>query len=287
MKCTFQNLESQRGSCICKESDEFYNLLVEQSSFNTCTSILSGGAIFFGNVGQCVLSYVCGVKCNTAIGLFYGQFCYIRISNTENNKNFIKDSSVTLIRQTGGYAPLNHREGKFSCKGLNTSYSEVCQFSGLRVWDSQESFISFSSFRNNSALSNVCIENYGLGDHKMENTNIIENTELNILQGIIDVDGQAKLFMTHCSVFGNSPSNSVFSQTAGFIYCDDCCIPLDQKGNFNLIQLPLTTFINYYKFLELDSCKAGLDVWGHITPIIPTPEITIPLHYNKQIKIIM
>ena len=51
--CKFQNIENYlgKGSCICKDSNSDINLLVEYSSFNTCSSTGNGGAIYFGDEG--------------------------------------------------------------------------------------------------------------------------------------------------------------------------------------------------------------------------------------------
>ena len=103
------------------------------------------------------------------------------------------------------------------------------------------------------AFEFICIENIGSADYKMENTNIIENTQTGSRYGIIDVDNNAKLTMIHCSVYGNSPVSQVFYITSGSITCDNCSIGSDQKGSFSTINTASESFINYYEYLELDN----------------------------------
>ena len=92
-RCAFFNVT---GTTIrYQSSQDSSKLLVEYSSFNTCSSTNGGGAIYFGTYGQCVLSSVCGVKCNTGKN-YIGQFCYIYVTWDANSKNHNIDSSVTL-----------------------------------------------------------------------------------------------------------------------------------------------------------------------------------------------
>ena len=286
--CTFIKVENNdgKGSCICKDSSASINLLVEYSSFNTCSSSSNGGAIYFYCEGQCVLSSVCGTKCTSGN---LGHFCCVYISDDPQCKNHIIDSSVTLTQKkyTYQYATLYHRRGDISCKGVNVSNNEVYMYSGIFLYYPSMSYLSFSSFRNNSAIGDsesfICIENIGPIDYKMENTNIIENTQTSCLYGIIDVDENAKLTMNHCSVFGNcnNDKGKVFYVYSGSIRCTDCAIPKDQKDSQYgsvTIETASESFINYYEYLELNDCKTGLDSWGTLYPVTPiskqTPEKT-------------
>ena len=110
--CTSFNISgSGSGGVIYYSKDS--KLLVEFSSFNTCSSSSHGGAIYFGSSGQCVLSSVCGVKCNTDNSQ-WGQFCYNVVSLGDSFKNHIIDSSVTLTKQINALFTLYHYYGNFS-----------------------------------------------------------------------------------------------------------------------------------------------------------------------------
>ena len=74
--CSFSDISSSGngGVIYWSTSSSSNKLLVEYSSFNTCSSSDTGGAIYFSDEGQCVLSSVCGVKCNTGNSQ-WAQFC--------------------------------------------------------------------------------------------------------------------------------------------------------------------------------------------------------------------
>ena len=177
--CTFKNISGSGNGGVISYSKNS-KLLVEHSSFNTCSTAIYGGAIYFSDEGQCVLSSVCGVKCNTGDGVNYGQFCYVDVANNEKYKNYIIDSSVTLTKQTNSFETIRHENGDFSCKGVNVSNNEVNQVSGIMIYNPSTSFISFSSFRNNrakgSTYSYICID-FVSNSHQMNQTNIIENNQ--------------------------------------------------------------------------------------------------------------
>ena len=286
--CTFKNIEKYRGkgSCICKDSSTSFNLLVDSSSFNTCSSTGHGGAIYFATSGQCVLSSVCGVNCKTGTMDYFGQFCRIYVSVGSQYKNYLIHSSVTLIEQKYVGDTTHHQNGYVLYKGVNVSNNEVDSTSGIKVLNPSISSISFSSFRNNNVTgdssSYICLD-FVSSSHQMTNTNIIENTQESTFLGIITTEGSAILTMKHCSVFGNceTGSGSIFCTFSGTsITCTDCSMTQDQKnshyGSFSTINRASESFINYYKYLELDECKAGLDIWSDIYPIIPTPKPTNP-----------
>ena len=96
----FQDIHAD-NSCICKNSTNLMNMLVQLSQFFNCSSNNDGGAIFFTNEGQCVITTSCGYKCCTDQGKS-GQFCYIHASNSSANlyKNYLIDSSISLTYQT-------------------------------------------------------------------------------------------------------------------------------------------------------------------------------------------
>ena len=225
--CTFKNIEyfKDKGCCICKDSSTYLNLLIEYSSFNTCINSGAGGAIYFGSSGQCVLSSVCGVRCNTGNEAI-GQFCLIQLTNNKEYKNHIIDSSVTLTKQTNARSTLCHRYGNVSCKGVNISNNEAYQYSGIEIYNPSISSISFSSFRNNKASEYICIRCYS-STHQMTNTNIIENNQQSTFLGIIyTTEDSANLTMKHCSVYGNcnNGKGTVFYVSSGSITCTDCSL---------------------------------------------------------------
>ena len=86
--CFFEEIDSTTDSiscisCICKTTSANMTLLIEFCSFTNCTSYRSyGGAVFFSIEGQCVISFVCGIRCHTDSGSYDGQFCSIAVPGT-------------------------------------------------------------------------------------------------------------------------------------------------------------------------------------------------------------
>ena len=266
----FQNIESyhSNGAALCKNSGTSYNFLVEFSIFHECNTISSdGGAIYF-STGQCVISSSCGYKC-TAGDDGDGQFCYVQAS--ENSKNYVIDSSITKISTEKGDYTLKHEKGNVLCKGVNISNNEVDYLSGICINNPTTSSISFSSFRNNKG-SSQCIRCYLCSNTQITTTNIIDNEQNTTSSnyGIIH-SYSATISMIHCSIFGNKPGNGFVFY--GSITCTFCSMTENQKtptyGSVTINNEPLQSFINYYLFLELGECQAGLESWSDITPNIP------------------
>ena len=272
--CTFTNVTE---TSIRYSSTSSSLMLVELCSFNTCsTGLQHGGAICFSDQGQCVLSSVCGVKCYTGSGRYFGQFCYVYVTNNQDNKNHIIDSSVTLTKQTNAHCTLYLLCGNVSCKGVNVSNNEVNQFSGIEIDSPSICSISYSSFRNNTATYYVCICCDEESQQEMSYSNIIDNNQESSSYGIIYTETSTNLTMIHCSVYGNcnSENGTVFYAYSGTsIACTYCSMTEDKKtSKYETViynEEPPESFINYYKYLELNECKRGLDEWSNIKPITP------------------
>jgi hypothetical protein len=97
--CVFRSCTSSThgGALYC--SSNVLRLLVEQSSYISCTTTNSYGAgIYFCNTasGECILSKVCGFDCSSTKSGSTGQFCYIYTNNNNvNSRNHVNDSSIT------------------------------------------------------------------------------------------------------------------------------------------------------------------------------------------------
>ena len=196
--CTFKSLENynSNGAAIYKSSSSgCYNLLVEFTIFHDCnTTSFDGGAIYF-NTGQCVIAYSCGYGCATVQNSL-GQFCYVYVSSN-NNMNFVVDSSITKTSTNYGDYTLYLWNGNVSFKGNNVSNNEVDYVSGIEIDYPSECSISFSSFRNNNSTGEVgyiCMY-YLSNSYQMMHTNIIENDQNNPKFGIIYTENSAELTM--------------------------------------------------------------------------------------------
>ena len=263
-------------------------LLVEKCFFDAISNNNHGGAIHFYDYGQCVLSSVCGSKCHTS-DYRSGQFCYVYASQDPKCKNHIIESSFILSQQANARNTFYHYQGDIKCHGVNASDNEVSLDCGLYIGKPANSSMTFSSFRNNTAIEGLttgyacihCYSGYEQFIHQISYTNIIENKQDSDEYGIIYTEGSANLTMKHCSVYGNcnNGKGTVFYVSSGSITCIDCSVDGNQKtstsGTFTFKEDPSEPFLNYYKFLNLDECNAGLDSWGTLYPILPTPEPTL------------
>ena len=68
-------------------------MLVELSTFNSCTSNDWGGCIYQSS-GNFVMNKCCGVRCYSTQSSGRGQFAYTTLSS--GNKNNVLDSSISL-----------------------------------------------------------------------------------------------------------------------------------------------------------------------------------------------
>ena len=207
-------------------------LLIERSSFKSCNSTSHGGVIYINGRGDCVISFVCAVKCNTYDSC-NGQFCYVMAGQNENYKNYILDSSITLTEQINGRYTFRHRYGNILCQRVNASNNEVSTYSGIYIENTPMSSISFSSFRNNTADDYSCIC-YDMESNTLSiiNTNIIENEQKAANFGIIH-SRSGTTSMTYCSIYGNKEgSGKVFYANDGStIICKSCSMKDDQKNS--------------------------------------------------------
>ena len=266
--CIFSNMfYDGKGSCVNKDSGAEICLLIEWSSFTNCSSTNIGGAICFRYNGEAVLQFVCSVNCSTTKD---GQLCFITVSNIETNKNFIIDSTITSTNTQGDYT-LDHQRGKMVCYGTNVSNNKVSGISGLYIANpTVSSSVAYSSFRNNNS-STSCIR-MNRFENKITDTNVIDNDQISDLRGYGIIQASSSdLTMIHCSIYGNTPGNKVFSSDYVTIKCYDCSVGVDQTGNVTHYKPPKEEFINYYAFVQLEGCIPAPESWGNITPVTPPP----------------
>ena len=285
--CTFKEIkEDGNGGVIFYYSTNNMdlNLLIEHSSFIFCTSTQDGGAIYIYKEDEAnlssILSSVCGYNCRTGDN-YSGQFLLV---NTKY-QNQVIDSSVTLCEQKNAKSVINLRNSYILCKGLNLSNNMIMTNSGIEVNNPRNSSISFSSFRNNTASQSVCIYCRN-NSHEISYTNIIDNEQKSNEYGIIYIE-HGELKMNFCSILGNCNSNTTLpvfcalnGSSIGCFYCS-LSEQLITNETIKIIEAS-TSFINYYKHLNLEPCKAGIDSWGSLFPKIPEP--TQPINFLERMN---
>ena len=94
-------------------------LLIESSSFISCSAGTNGGAIY-GYKGNLILNRVCSYNCNTTSGQEkIGQFTYAQMSDIDNIENSLLDSSISKSSSEDSGYTVNHYYGRIICKLVN------------------------------------------------------------------------------------------------------------------------------------------------------------------------
>ena len=148
--------------------DKIINLNISNSIFYKSICDGYGGAIYFScqNTGNCNLSKICGIECNSSHSLF----SHI-ITKMEN---VYKDISVSNCKQNDiCLYILFIQNGKQLIELINTSKNSVYQV-GIRFSFSLNVYLKFCNFYNNSTpgFMWICFEG---GSGYCENSNFINN----------------------------------------------------------------------------------------------------------------
>ena len=262
---SINNVRGNGGAILYSSISTVSKMLIEKCSFHDCNCVGNSGAIdFYG--GQCIIVSVCGDTCHGG-SRSSAQFGSIYVSES-SSKIQIRDLSIQLSRQSMGMNTMNIYSGNVSCIGVNLSNNNVFANFGISIQSAVFSSLSFSTFRRNTGINNgyTCIYiAYSNNNNLIMYTNIIENDQLNPDSGIIQ-STSANITMTYCSIYGNCQSKIgyvfyAFDSDAS-INCYHCSYDKDQEkktgsGIINLGTPKEKSFINYYEFLEMGSCKDG------------------------------
>ena len=259
--CSFAGIHSfSSGGVIYYESTKESKMLVDLSSFDFCTGYSNGGAIFFGNEGECVLDSLCSYYCTTNAGRPSGQFCWIVVSSDSKTKNEIFDSSIIASKKQA-WITMYYQKGNFSCKRINVSNNEIDCHSGIVISNPSISLTSFSTFNNNSASGYNCIWCSSI-THQITHSNMIKNNQIGNSFGIIYAEN-AEIEMNHCYLLENANNNhgTVFyaNLDGSKIICFNCSLTDDQKDFIGQVSFTISAgFINSYQYLEFEKCDASL-----------------------------
>ena len=101
--CGFSDITgATQGGCISYEAKASSRMLVELSSFLSCSATTYGGAVYI-RYGECILTKLCAVKCvctSSVSGL--GQLIFTSL--TVNKNNNVYDSPIALCGSESVYA---------------------------------------------------------------------------------------------------------------------------------------------------------------------------------------
>ena len=201
--CTFISLNSEHdGAAILFDSESTICLLVELSTFHSCTAYEKGGAIYFYGQGDCVIHSSCGYKCSSGTG----HFSYLYHSEITDSMFSFIDSTITLSYNSPGIYTTYFNYGNISLFGVNISHNTNSQNSGTYILLANQISISYSSYRNNTSIS-YCI--YCSSESNMVNCNIIENVQTTDSTNYGIIHAKEIMSIIYCSIFGNIPGSGV------------------------------------------------------------------------------
>ena len=272
-------MSSSSGGAIYSTS--LSKLLVETSTFVSCSASSQGGAIYISK-GDCVIHEVCGYHC-TANSQF--SFSDVWQSSGTKDKNYVHDSSVAYC-VASNYYTMYHYYGYIEIKSVNLSHNEATRYSALRCYPSSKqgtygTSISYSSFADNTA-SYYCIylwyiTSSSANKYEIKNSNIIRNSGD---RTIYVYNGE--LTMRKTCMMNNKKATYHFYLQQSSAKCTllDCSIDNTQKtgsGSLDTSSIGSNSFINGLTFISTGDCKNIFDTIDNIplTGVVQrTPERT-------------
>jgi hypothetical protein len=292
--CFFQSCSSSShgGAISCGSS--VYKLLVEQTSFVSCsTSNQRGGAIYFYSTsyGECILSRICGFDCSsTNPSNSWGQFAHTNTKTDATYKNYVNDSTFTHSTNwnSGSYETLWLQYGNILCPSINITDNSYYGWTALLCRPTTgtssptpyPSCLSYSSFVNNTANGEYCCiyhENSG-STQCIDSCNIINNKQTSSSHGIIYASGN--LLIKDSCVIGNDEKNKVFyvSSSSYKITISNCTIDDDiftngrYSGTVTIIKTITNSFINALSHISTYHCDSYFDSYGTLSakPNVPS-----------------
>jgi hypothetical protein len=248
-------------------------LLVESTSFFSCNTSSSGGAIYFSGE-QCVLHEVCGNGCSTT-GSSNHQFIYTSVNNAASSKNYINYSSFArcVNENSNSHYILCLCNGKIFCPSINSSMNKCYSRSGIysQPYNDQNYVISsltYSTFADNNAIQSTCVRFCRSGaKFEIKCCNILRNTQGSLSSegtilsdGVLTIDGSCILENTATYIFNQESSSYT-------IALSNCTVD-STSNNRNLIITNTVTksFILALNHMSTQNCHAKYDVVGVLTP---------------------
>ena len=218
----------------------------------------AGGAIYFYDISSCVLSKVCGYKCNTTNGNSC-QFDYVYANDINN----IYDSSIAYSSNSNNaWHTLGHERGRIIACSVNVSNNICSACPGISCWSPSSGssgdpscLISFSTFTNNTChYDYICL--YLSNDNYMEivRCNVIRNEQKSTDYGTI-YSYYGNLNIKYSCIIENS-ANRDFYADSGTITVTNCTCDNSAQtcGTVTFTNTPDSTFMNDLVHIQLSDC---------------------------------
>jgi hypothetical protein len=272
--CLFNTFTSgdTGGALYCTSATSF---LVEFSSFFSCKTSGSGGAIYFTNSGaQSVLYGVCGYDCCTTNSNYY-QFAYIQVKNDISSMNYVNYSSIVRcvndISSTGYILRLYL--GKICCPSINSSMNKCYYYSGISCRSSIDSSsftcsLLYSTFADNNALDHLTFYLSTNAKYEMKCCNILRNTHPHSYYGIISTWGN--LLIEDSCILENNAKYIFYSSSSSYIITlSNCTVDKTTitSGSLTILKRASNSFIHGLNHMSTQNCHSEYDSAGYLTAI--------------------
>jgi hypothetical protein len=273
--CLFRSitLGSNGGALFCSTSVTY--LLVESSSFYSCKTSSSGGAIYFRNTGsgQCVLYKLCGYDCSSN-GMFYRVDMY----NSLTSKNYVNYSSFSrcVNENSNAWNMLCHLYGRILCPSVNVSINKCSGRSGIYCEPFGDSnnvtcSLSYSTYADNNSTQYTCIFfSNSAANIEIKSCNILRNRQDSLnSEGTIFTRGNTNI-EDSCILMNRA--NYIFYQatSSNTITVSNCTVDsTSSSGNFVIQNTVTKSFILALKHMSTRNCHSEYDSVGTLTPLTP------------------
>jgi hypothetical protein len=275
--CLFISITStDNGGALYCNSVKYF--LVESTSFFSCKTSGSYGAIYFSNSsGQSVLYKVCGHDCCTT-NSNHIQFGCTSVKNAVTSKNYANYSSISCCvnENSNSHYLLYLNQGKVCCSSVNISLNKCYGRSGIycyTLYDPNSVTCSFthSTFADNIATGFTCIFLWaGSTIFEIKSCNILRNIQpLGNGEGTFYTCGN--LTIKDSCILENKATyifNSYYSQYP--IVLSNCTVDSTANNGYFKTQNTVTkSFILALNHMSTLKCHSEYDSVGTLTPITP------------------
>jgi hypothetical protein len=279
--CVFSYCLSSSSGGALNCGNSVYKLLVEQTTFISCsTSTSNGGGIYFNSQtnGENILSKVCGFNCSSTGN---GPFAFVYTKNNVTFKNHVNDSTITHTSILSGspQRSLYLYYGNILCPSVNITNNECYSYPAFHSTptSSSTSFtpcMSYSSIANNTAIESYgCIVLSGTSQ-LFDMCNIINNKQI-VYSSSITIWVNINLLIKDSCILGNNEGYCVFyaSGSSGKIILSNCTIDDDTfsktryYGSFTINKTIERSFIHALSHISTQKCDSYFDSYGTLTAI--------------------
>jgi predicted outer membrane repeat protein len=301
-RCFFRDLssESNGGAIYCSNSVTL--ILIEQSSFISCTtSNYCGGGIYFYNDigGESFLNEVCSFNCSsTNTTQSYGSFAYLKPKDNPDFKNHANytSSSHSLSSNNGACAVLDLSRGTVIITSSNITSNAISNRPAYACGPTLNSlrytcYVSYCQILDNIASMGGTLKHWSKNTMQMVNQcNILNNSQTITHNTGTIISEEMILFIKDSCILGNNKEGIVFySENKGEIILSNCTIDNDiiSKTRYNtrfaINKTVETIFICEFSHIAAENCDSFFDSYKDFKLFSKTPT-TATMHLSPTLE---